>query len=59
VSGRCISGRMRWGFTSTATGAAGSYDRMIYMANNGQIYFGAGANKTIDSTLPTTTADGT
>jgi len=37
------------GFGSTATGAAGSYDRMIYMANTGQIYFGAGANKTIYS----------
>jgi hypothetical protein len=38
------------GFASTPTGAAGSYDRQIYMANTSQIYFGAGANKTINST---------
>jgi hypothetical protein len=38
------------GFASSATGAAGSYDRQIYMANSGQIYFGAGSNKTINST---------
>lgn len=40
------------GFANLATGAPGNYDRMIYMANTGQIYFGAGANKTINSTLP-------
>jgi Concanavalin A-like lectin/glucanases superfamily len=37
------------GFANLATGAPGNYDRMIYMANSGQIYFGAGANKTIYS----------
>ena len=40
------------GFANLSTGAPGNYDRMIYMANTGQIYFGAGANKTINSTLP-------
>jgi hypothetical protein len=47
-----IQGGLILGFGTTATGAAGSYDRMIYMANTGQIYFGVGANKTINSTLP-------
>jgi hypothetical protein len=43
------SGGLIVGFASTATGAAGNYDRQIYMANDGQIYFGVGANHTIDS----------
>jgi large repetitive protein len=38
------------GFGSSITGASGNYDRHIYMANSGQIYFGVSFNQTIHST---------
>jgi uncharacterized repeat protein (TIGR01451 family) len=43
------SGGMLAGFGSAVTGASGNYDRHIYMANSGQIYFGVSSNQTVHS----------
>jgi hypothetical protein len=38
------------GFGNTATGPPGNYDRLIYMAGTGQLYFGVASNQTIHTT---------
>jgi len=40
------------GFGTSSTGFSSSYDRHLYMANNGQLYFGVrdSANRTVNST---------
>jgi len=43
------SGGMLIGFGNMVTGASTNYDRHIYMANSGQIYFGVSFNQTIHS----------